>query len=113
MIPAEAGAVLMFRTVSALDPLEAAVLAAAGPKVSVERLFQFGPVRSPSLPGWETTTVKYASDLAHLAPWGTGYQLGPGTIRVAHTAEERVRKADLREGVEQYVRLVRTLLRPA
>ncbi len=110
VIPAEAAAVLMFRTVGPHEPLDQAVRAAAGPAVTVERRFQFGPVRSEALPGWETTTVKYASDLAHLTSWGTGYQLGPGSILVAHTAEERVRKADLREGVEQYVRLVGELL---
>lgn len=110
VIPDEAAAVLMFRTVSAHGPLERLVRAAAGEKVAVEHRFQFEPVRSRSLPGWQTTTVKYASDLAHLAAWGIGYQLGPGSILVAHTAEERVRKADLRDGVEQYVRLVQTLL---
>ena len=110
VIPALAQATVMFRTVSDLAPIEEAVRTAAGPNVVVERKFHFGHVRSPSLPGWETTTVKFASDLAHLAPWGTGYQLGPGSIKFAHTAEERVRKADLLFGVEQYVRLVRTLI---
>ena len=36
------------------------------------------------------TVVSFASDLPLLSAWGTGYQLGPGTIRVAHTAEERI-----------------------
>lgn len=110
VIPPAAEATLMFRTVADPAPLEAAVRAAAGPAVTVRRKFGFGHVVSPALPGWETTTVKYASDLAHLGPWGTGYQLGPGTIKVAHTAEERIRKADLLEGVDCYVRLARQLI---
>jgi acetylornithine deacetylase len=54
--------------------------------------------------------VSYASDLPLLASWGEGYQLGPGSIRVAHTAHEHFRKADLLEGVERYVRLAADLL---
>jgi Acetylornithine deacetylase/Succinyl-diaminopimelate desuccinylase and related deacylases len=42
--------------------------------------------------------------------WGECYQLGPGTIRVAHTAEEHILKADLLRGVELYVRLAADLL---
>jgi acetylornithine deacetylase len=60
--------------------------------------------------GWETTVVSYASDLPFLEPWGERYQLGPGTIRVAHTNEEHIRKADLLRGVELYERLASDLL---
>jgi acetylornithine deacetylase len=62
------------------------------------------------LPGWETTVVSYASDLPFLAPWGEGYQLGPGSIRVAHSAEEHILKTDLLRGVDLYVRLATDLL---
>ncbi len=54
--------------------------------------------------------VSFASDLPFLASWGEGYQLGPGTIKVAHTAEEHIRKDDLLRGVELYVRLATDLL---
>jgi acetylornithine deacetylase len=60
--------------------------------------------------GWDTTIVSYASDLPFLTAWGECYQLGPGTIRVAHTAEEYIRKHDLLRGVDLYVRLATDLL---
>jgi len=110
VIPPAADATLMYRTVADTAPLEAAVRAAAGPGVTVTRKFQFGHVRSPSLAGWDTTTVKFASDLAHLSAWGTGYQIGPGSIKVAHTAHERIAKAELLEGVRAYTRLAKQLL---
>jgi acetylornithine deacetylase len=110
VIPAAAAATLLFRTVSDQEALERLIRDAAGPAVKLRRLFGFRHVLSPALEGWETTTVKFASDLAHLTPWGVGYQLGPGTIKVAHTAEERIRKAELIEGVDRYVRLARQLL---
>ncbi len=109
VIPAAASATLLYRTVADTSELEASVRALAAP-LDVERVFQFGHVVSRPLPGWDTTTVKFASDLSHLGAWGEGYQMGPGTIRVAHTAHERIRKADILEGVEQYVRLARRLL---
>ena len=52
----------------------------------------------------------FASDLAFLQSWGTGYQLGPGSIRVAHTDEEHVHKRDLVESVALYVQLARDLV---
>jgi acetylornithine deacetylase len=110
VIPAEASATLMYRTVVDTGPLEAALRDIAGPGLEVERLFGFGHVRSPALPGWDTTTVKFASDLAHLGSWGIGYQMGPGSIRVAHTMAERIRKTDLTDGVDRYLELVRQLL---
>ena len=67
--------------------------------------------KSGSAPaGWDTTVVSYASDLPFLTTWGECYQLGPGTIRVAHTAQEHIRKADLLRGVDLYVRLATDLL---
>ena len=50
------------------------------------------------------------ADLAFHGAWGEGYQLGPGTIRVAHTSEERIGKAELLHGVDLYVKLATDLL---
>lgn len=110
VIPPAAAADLLFRTVAGSGPLLAAVRDALAPGVSMRVVFDTPPVRAPALEGWETTVVSYASDLPHLPAWGTGYQLGPGTIRVAHTADERIRKAELLDGVAAYVRLARQLL---
>ncbi len=67
--------------------------------------------KGEALPGWRTAVVAYASDLPFFAgAWGRGFQLGPGTIRVAHTGEERIRKAELLEAVDLYVKLATDLL---
>jgi acetylornithine deacetylase len=111
VIPPHAGAQLLVRTVEPTDPLKAAIRGLLSPGVSVAF-----PVELPfhkaggAPPGWDTTVVSYASDLPFLAPWGEGYQLGPGSIRVAHTAEEHILKADLYRGVDLYVRLATDLL---
>ncbi len=105
-----ARAELLFRLVAPSGALREAIIAAAGSTVDVEFPAEIPPVTAPSLPGWPATTVAFASDLPFLAPWGVGYQLGPGAIHVAHTADERIDKAALRQGVADYVALARALL---
>jgi acetylornithine deacetylase len=111
VIPPHATAQLLVRTVEPTGPLKAAIRERLAPGVSVAF-----PVELPfhkaggAPPGWDTTVVSFASDLPFLAGWGEGYQLGPGNIRVAHTAEEHILKSDLLRGVDLYVRLATDLL---
>ncbi len=107
----DASAQILIRTVEPTAPLKAAVRALAGPGVAIDFPVELPSHKSGAAPaGWETIVVSYASDLPFLAPWGEGYQLGPGTIRVAHTDREHIRKAELLRGIDLYVRLATDLL---
>jgi len=107
----EASAQILIRTVEPTGPLKAAIQALVAPGVAVAFPVELPSHKAGAPPaGWDTTVVSYASDLPFLASWGEGYQLGPGTIKVAHTAQEHIRKADLLRGVELYVRLATDLL---
>jgi acetylornithine deacetylase len=66
-----------------------------------------------ALPGFATTVVKFTTDIPRLSAWGEPLLLGPGSIHVAHTPEERVAKSQLVEAAELYAELVRRLLREA
>lgn len=107
-----ARAELLFRLVGPSEELRRQVAAQASDDVVVtfptELPYFKNPVPPPS--GWETTVVSYASDLAFYGAWGEGYQLGPGTIRVAHTSDEQIGKAELLRGVDLYVKLAKDLL---
>ncbi|HEU4524749.1 MAG TPA: M20/M25/M40 family metallo-hydrolase [Gemmatimonadales bacterium] len=111
VIPPLASAQLLVRTVEPTAPLKAAIGEQLAPGVSVAF-----PVELPfhktggAPPGWDTTVVSYASDLPFLSAWGEGFQMGPGSIRLAHTANEHILKADLLRGVDLYVRLATDLL---
>jgi acetylornithine deacetylase len=101
---------LLFRTVTQTGPLRDAIRHAADPIVEVDFPVEIPSLTAPEVPGWECTTVSFTSDLPFLSSWGEGYQLGPGSIRVAHTAEERIAKTELLEGVERYAILAGQLL---
>ena len=107
-----ARAELLFRLVGPSDELRQRVLALASEGVVVTFPTELPYFKNTAAPpaGWDTTVVSYASDLPFHAAWGRGFQLGPGTIRVAHTSEERISKAELLQGMELYVKLARDLL---
>src|SRR5215210_3502433 len=111
VIPPMASAQLLIRTVAPTEPLKATIRSLLAPGVTVEFPVELPFHKGGNAPaGWETTVVSYASDLPFLADWGEGYQLGPGTIRVAHTSHEHIRKDDLLRGVDLYERLASDLL---
>jgi len=110
VIPDHARAQLLFRTVLPHDSLKLALAGSLEPRVTVTYPLEIPSVISTAPKGWQTTVVSFASDLPFLTSWGEGYQLGPGTIRVAHTAEERISKADLEAGIMLYEKLARDLL---
>ncbi len=112
VIPPSAHAELLVRLVGPSAPYQQAITACAAPGVVItfptELPYYKNTTAAPA--GWETTVVSYASDLPFLAPWGRGFQLGPGTIRVAHTSAERIAKAELLEGVRLYEKLAWDLI---
>jgi len=110
VIPPNARAQVHFRTVGPTVELKEWVDAALGPGVVVTGSVEIPAYKSAAPDGWDTTFVAFASDLPFLGAWGRGYQLGPGSIRLAHTPEERIRKADLLRGVDLYVKLATDLL---
>lgn len=114
VVPPAASAQLLIRTVQPTGPLKEAIRSLLSPGVSVDFPVEMLVHKGGEAPaGWETTVVSYASDLPFLSDWGECYQLGPGSIRVAHTSHEHIRKADLLRGVELYQRLASDLLAPA
>jgi len=65
-----------------------------------------------SLDGFETTVVAFTTDIpAFDGAWGEPLLIGPGSIHVAHTSEERVPKAELVDAVDLYKQLVKRLLK--
>ncbi len=61
-----------------------------------------------------TTVVSFTTDIPMFeGSWGEPLLLGPGSIHVAHTSEERIAKKDLADAVEIYATVVKKLLAAA
>jgi len=110
VVATEARADLHIRLVTDAEPVRQLLKRAVAGRAAIEYLSVTPPVRLLDVPGFEQCVVGFTSDAAHLAHWGVPLLFGPGSIRDAHTAHERILKADLTRGVDRYVRLVRRLL---
>jgi acetylornithine deacetylase len=108
----EARAEIMFRLVGEADPLRAGVAEAVrGKRVEAREVFDCPAVRLGSLEGLPTSVVAFTTDIpAFNGAWGAPFLIGPGSIHVAHTSEERIDKKELRDAVGIYSRMVRQLL---
>ena len=107
-----ARAEVTLRTVGDTSELRRKLAAAvhASPGVRIAEIRETPALHLGSLPGFETSIVKYTTDIPRLGAWGQPFLLGPGSIHGAHTPEERVLKRDLIEAVRLYKEMVRRLL---
>jgi acetylornithine deacetylase len=104
-----AEAEVMFRIVGDAADVRAAV-APLESLVSIEQLLEVPPVKMATVDGFETAVFPYTTDIPFLSNWGEPLLFGPGSIHVAHTAEEFIEIDELRSAVDGYVRIVRQLL---
>jgi acetylornithine deacetylase len=104
-----ASAELMFRTV-ADNQIVHDQLRAVAALVSMETLLDLPPVRLTVVDGFETAVFSFGTDVPVLHRWGRPLLFGPGSIHVAHTAEEFVPISELTAAVDRYADLARRLL---
>lgn len=110
VIPDEARAEIFIRVVGDITALRNAMEIASSPDAEANEVLFIPSLRLGSLAGFETTVVAYTTDIpAFDGKWGEPYLIGPGTIRVAHTADEHVPKSQLIEAANIYERMVRQL----
>jgi acetylornithine deacetylase len=109
VVSPSAEAEVMFRTVSdaadvrrAVSPLERLV--------TIDHVLEVPPVRLKTVGGFDAAVFPYTTDIPFLARWGEPLLFGPGSIHVAHTADEFVSIAELNAATGHYVTLARALL---
>ena len=111
VIPDEAEAEIFVRLVDDGAAVRRAVIDAMRFQVEIEEVLCIPAVHLEKLPGFKTTVVSYTTDIpAFGGAWGKPYLIGPGSILVAHTRDERIPKKELIEAPELYAKLVRQLL---
>lgn len=111
VIADHAQAEIMFRTVSEPIEIRQAVVAAVAGRAEAREVLHTPALRLSALGGLPTTVVAFATDIPTFGgAWGQPYLIGPGSIHLAHTAEERIPKKQLTEAVDIYARMVNQLL---
>ncbi|HZQ53794.1 MAG TPA: M20/M25/M40 family metallo-hydrolase [Bryobacteraceae bacterium] len=107
VIPDEARAEIFIRVVGDVSELRESIQRAAAPDCEAQEILFIPAVQLGSLDGFATTVVAFTTDIpAFHGAWGKPFLIGPGSIHVAHTSEERIPKSELLEAVELYKRLV-------
>jgi acetylornithine deacetylase len=111
VIADHAQAELFIRLVDSGDATLEAMKQAVEGRAEIREVLTVPAVLLGSLPGFETTVVSFTTDIPALSEsWGQPYLIGPGSIHVAHTVEERIPKAQILEAVQIYKRMVQQLL---
>lgn len=109
VIADQAEAHLLLRLVGPSDEIKGAITAAVAGRCEVDFSLELPFVRMRALEGFATMVAKFTTDIPSLTNWGEPFLLGPGSIHVAHTPDERIRKRELIEAVDLYARLARSL----
>lgn len=109
VISPHASAELMFRTVGPADdvlqairPLEALVTS--------EEVLRVPEVRLRTVPGFDTAVFAFTTDVPLLDRWGVPLLFGPGSILVAHTADEHLEIEELNRAIDAYEQLATACL---
>ena len=110
IIPALCEAELMFRLVGPVEPLRAMLQDWARGRAELEWGSYIPAQHFHTISGFDVAPVAYTTDIPLLNRWGTPLLFGPGSIHVAHTADEFIDVRELRSAVDSYERIVRTLL---
>jgi acetylornithine deacetylase len=106
-----AEAEIMFRTVGDPAKIREGVSAAAAGRAEAREVFYTPALQLAKVDGFPTTVVAFTTDIPSFeGAWGQPFLIGPGSIHVAHTAEERISKKELSEAVEIYARMATQLL---
>ena len=106
VIPDAAEAHLLIRLIGPSAEVKTVVERIVAGRVEVAYSLDLKTVRMKRMAGWETMIAKYATDISSLTAWGEPMLLGPGTIAVAHTPDEKVLKSELLGAVDKYAELV-------
>jgi acetylornithine deacetylase len=112
VISPSAEAELMFRTTGEPAAIRVEIERCIGHLVQVEDILVVPPVRLTTVDGFSTEVFSFTTDIPFLDRWGAPLLMGPGSVTLAHTADEHVEIGELERAVDLYVRLAGSLMSP-
>jgi len=110
VIADSARAEILVRLVGDPASIRESFAAAVGGRAELTEVLCIPAMEFERVGGYPTTVVSYTTDVPMFGgAWGQPLLLGPGSIHVAHTSEERVAKSDLLQAINLYADAVRRL----
>jgi acetylornithine deacetylase len=110
VIADSAKAEILVRVVGDPGPTRQSFQEATQARIELNEVLFIPAIKFHKVDGIPTTVVAYTTDVPMFAgAWGEPLLLGPGSIQVAHTAEERIAKPALLQAVNLYADAVRRL----
>jgi acetylornithine deacetylase len=110
VIPDEAQAEILIRVVGDVTQLRQDIESAAQPDAVAQEVLFIPAIHLGTMEGFQTTVVAFTTDIpAFGGAWGKPFLIGPGSIHVAHTTEERIPKHQLVESIALYKQMVTRL----
>ena len=110
VIADKAEAHILIRLVGPADETKKAIVATVGDRANVSFSLELPFVRMRKVGNLPTMVAKFTTDIPSLTAWGEPFLLGPGSIHVAHTPDEKIAKKELLEAVDLYVELATSLV---
>lgn len=109
VIADKAEAQVLVRLVGPAQETRQALKNAAGADAEVDFTLEIPFKELRTVEGLPTMVAAFTTDVPWLSAWGEPVLLGPGSIHVAHTPDEKLSKAELAEAIELYVKVAQTL----
>lgn len=105
----KAEAHLLIRTVGPSEGVKDEITRVVAGRAEVSFSLDLSYVRMRKVGKFPTMIAKFATDIPSLTAWGEPFLLGPGSIHVAHTPDEKISKRELLDCVDLYVDLASNL----
>ena len=110
VIADKAEAHILIRLVGPADGTKRNIIRIVGDRADVEFSLELPFVRMRKVGDLPTMVAKFTTDIPSLTAWGEHFLLGPGSIHVAHTPDEKISKKELLEAVDLYYNLATRLV---
>ena len=100
---------LLYRLVGPSDELKRRIVETVGNRADVEFILEIPAVRLLTMAGMPTMVAAFTTDIPRLSNWGEPVLIGPGSIHVAHTENERIEKRQLHDAIDLYCAIAKKL----
>jgi acetylornithine deacetylase len=110
VIADEASATILVRLIGPGDKIRAALQEAVGDDAELEVSLEIPFQKLKRMEGLPTMVAAFTTDIPALSNWGEPLLLGPGSIHVAHTPDERLSKQEQRDAIDLYTQIAHRLV---